>query len=882
MVSTVSLILAPVLIGAIIFGTTVLLSPSNKPNVNDIDPSNITTIAQLITTVLIPDKVATVVTHVFTTPPAIVTIPPIVPSITTKDNDLPSTTTKALPHKPVKEVPPSSPSPSKSKLETITAEEAAVVSTLSLRPTPSTTTSTESPTPTKSDITLFRGITVPNPFDLFKPAEPPKSTTAITATTTTAAVVAPTTTTTIAKEVPTTTYAKTTITTIVANPIPTKAGITVFPGITIPNPLDFFNPAEPPKPITTATTTTADIDAITTAVTTETPKPTATAITETKTTREATTTTTSTSSTLTKSRTTIFPGVAKEVPRTTPTMTTTTTVPATIVASPSPTKRPRFALFPGITLPNPFDFFPHGHPGGETESLVDDITKENEHVEIGNQVDIEDERDGQHQDKEDADEYWKDEEVQHKEPNKMGRSQKVLRQRSLKRVRGHHHHRQRTQRAQLVRRQKLSLHDVIQIARNITVSPPVKTLHLFSGSSTTTTTVATNPTILPHPVVYSDRKDTVIKDTDPKKEEKLSTPLQSPPVSNAESAPPASSQGAHERDTKDSVLQEIEFAIDKLVDAQTESFEGSLNLIVNNLIQSDEIESYQDLLFESIAVSKLEIPESSDDDSTLDFDTDDQPVFQGPRTVSRFSILSSILNTFLPPFILRFRTDLRNFLFWICSRNASAYIDGKDASGDDTWAKKVAQDDINNLIHPDGSIDLKSIWDPRIGALGLECIKGHAQVFWNEVSSLVGTRFIQTKEFLVGQLRGLIGVSQFSSSSVPTENATIGSPDQNQEEKEQQHQEKQQKQGKLSPASDQAYKLKAIQRIEATSDKADGFVKWFVDTMVNELQDVYFADAKAPAVSRVETQPSGREDDGAREAGERICAWMKERVKSVL
>lgn len=59
------------------------------------------------------------------------------------------------------------------------------------------------------------------------------------------------------------------------------------------------------------------------------------------------------------------------------------------------------------------------------------------------------------------------------------------------------------------------------------------------------------------------------------------------------------------------------------------------------------------------------------------------------------------------------------------------------------------------------------------------------------MSSLVGTRFIQTKEFLVGQLRGLIGVSQFSSSSVPTENATIGSPDQNQEEKEQQHQEKQ-------------------------------------------------------------------------------------------
>lgn len=117
----------------------------------------------------------------------------------------------------------------------------------------------------------------------------------------------------------------------------------------------------------------------------------------------------------------------------------------------------------------------------------------------------------------------------------------------------------------------------------------------------------------------------------------------------------------------------------------------------------------------------------------------------------------------------------------------------------------------------------------------------------------------------------------FSSSSAPAitiaQEKTSSSPI---------HPNHQQKQGKLSPASDQAYKLKAIQRIEATSDKADGFVKWFVDTMVNELQDVYFADAKAPAVSRVETQPSGREDDGAREAGERICAWMKERVKSVL
>ncbi|KAG0064046.1 hypothetical protein BGZ90_002394 [Linnemannia elongata] len=994
MVSTVLLILAPVLIGVIIFGTTVLLSPGKKPNVNDTHLGNITTTAQFITTVLIPDKVATTVSLAFTTPPTVVTIPSIVASVTTKETGPPATTSKTLPQKPGKEGPSPSSSPSKSKPDATTADEAAVVTSLSLQPIPSTITTIENPTPTKPGITIFPGIIISNPFNLFKPAEPPKSTAAFTTTTIpTAAVVAPattttakdvpTTTTTIAKELSTTTKATTTTTTTVATPTHAKSGIIIFPGITIPNPFDLFKPAEPPKP----TTTTADAGASTTTLAKEILKPTVTTTMTTTTRVTSTTTTTTTSPTITKSGITIFPGVtlpnpfdlfkpadppkpitktvAAAAPTTTTaakevsTVTTTTTVAATIASSPLPTKRPGFALFPGISLPNPFDLFPHGHPGGETRSpshrlhlnKPDDITKEKEHVEIEDHDYIDDERDAQNQDKADADDDWEDEEIQQKGPIKTGSPQKALRQRSLKRVRGHHHHRRSTQKAQHVRRQKLSLHDVIQIARNATVSPPVKTLHLVSGSSTRTMTVATNPIIPLHPVVYRDRKDIVIKDTDFKSEEKLSTPLQSLPVSNSESVPPSSSQGAQEPETKDPVLQELESVIDKLVEAQTESFEESLNLIVNNLILSDEMESYQDLLFESITVSKLEIPEGSDGDSTLDFDTHDQvdtlysfrtsyppsfahnPVFQGPRAVSRFSILTSILNAFLPPFILRFRADLRNFLFWICSRNASAHIDGKDASGDDTWAKKVAQDDINTLIHPDGSIDLKSIWDPRVGALALDCIKSHAQVFWNEVSSLVGTRFTQIKEFLVGQVKGLIGQPQFFGSSILDEKAMIDLPDQQQEEKEQQQQEEQvakaQRQGmdtvadldiageytqmgetefsfssasaitiaqektssspvhpnqrrKPSPASDQAQNLRVIQRTEATSDEADGFVKWFVDTVVNELQDNYFTDAKVSAVSRVETQSSGNENDGIREAGERICAWVKERVENVL
>lgn len=47
-------------------------------------------------------------------------------------------------------------------------------------------------------------------------------------------------------------------------------------------------------------------------------------------------------------------------------------------------------------------------------------------MDIEDHDDSEDERDGQNQDKADADEYWEDEEVQHKGPIKTGTSQKGI------------------------------------------------------------------------------------------------------------------------------------------------------------------------------------------------------------------------------------------------------------------------------------------------------------------------------------------------------------------------------------------------------------------------------------------------------------------------
>ncbi|KAF9152364.1 hypothetical protein BG015_005357 [Linnemannia schmuckeri] len=201
--SIMLLVLAPVLLGTFIFGTTMLLPPGKKPNANT-NLGKITITAQLITTILIPDKVATTVSYVLTIPSAVVTKLPIIPSVITTDVVPPATITNILSQRPIKEVlPPPLPS-SKPKPEATTAKKAVVVTT-TVKPVPSTTVTTESPTPIKVDITIFPDITVPNPFDLTKPVKPPKPTTTTTTTTTTssvtAAVVAPTSTT-VAKEDP--------------------------------------------------------------------------------------------------------------------------------------------------------------------------------------------------------------------------------------------------------------------------------------------------------------------------------------------------------------------------------------------------------------------------------------------------------------------------------------------------------------------------------------------------------------------------------------------------------------------------------------------------------------------------------------------------------
>ncbi|KAG0376273.1 hypothetical protein BGX24_007988 [Mortierella sp. AD032] len=706
-----------------------------------------------------------------------------------------------------------------------------------------------------------------------------------------------------------------TTTTSAASPTPTKgSGWSIFPGITVPNPFDIFKPTDPPKPSTTLGPTT-------------------------------TTTTTA---------------VVK---------TATTTASTTTAASPSPTKKSGWSLFPGITIPNPFELFPHNHGRdpikGNTESLArqgpamvdaidnNDDEQEDDYTE-DDHSDFNDKQEDEEKDKEEVEQFkqrvkhdhqspaevdtnedWDDEEVEPKQQANKGGQQKVLKQRSVEKKRRHHHHRRNNQKRHLVRRQTLSFHDVVQIARTISVSPPIKTMHLLTETPTSTPTpVAEAPIALPYTSVHVDPKDVLFKDAHSKKEEKPS-------------APPASPQSTAS-ETDDPNIEEFESVIAQLVDEQAASFEESLAVIVNNIIQSDEMEPYEDLLFGRIVISKLEIPDINDDNA-LDFNTDDKvdtlysfraspsskdSVFKGPRAVSRVSILTSIINTLLPPFILHFRADLRNFLYWICSPTSSAHINGRDTSGDDSWAEKIAKEDADKLIHPDGSIDLKALWDPRIGTIVLDCIRSHAQNVVNEVVGLAGTRFTEIKEFLVAQLRGLIGLPKwllpFSSGSVSVDaQPTVDPSGQLQQNTEQEANEAEvhgadsqadvdleednltqkveiehaavivvqeetipspihpDQRRRPSPASDSAQSLRKVQRTDSKfddTDKTDEFLAWFVDSVVDELQNGYFANAKAATVSRVKStksQPTNSNGDPD-EAGEYACAWIKERVEKVL
>ncbi|KAI8363289.1 hypothetical protein B0O80DRAFT_433343 [Mortierella sp. GBAus27b] len=197
-------------------------------------------------------------------------------------------------------------------------------------------------------------------------------------------------------------------------------------------------------------------------------------------------------------------------------------------------------------------------------------------------------------------------------------------------------------------------------------------------------------------------------------------------------------------------LAELESLLNQVVDEQTSSLQENLSQVVQDLIESDQIELFEDLIENSI------IPMLRSQ-SILG-----QQLQQFPKGVSRLSLLSSILNTFLPPIIVQVRADLRNIVIWLCSPSSIAHIDGSDANGDDAEARMDVISEGKTLVHPDGSVDLKAVWDPRVGSIALACLKSHWKEFSRELMALVWRRINQGEEFLIDELRAMVGLPRLA------------------------------------------------------------------------------------------------------------------------
>lgn len=252
-------------------------------------------------------------------------------------------------------------------------------------------------------------------------------------------------------------------------------------------------------------------------------------------------------------------------------------------------------------------------------------------------------------------------------------------------------------------------------------------------------------------------------------------------------------------------------------------------------------------------------------------------VSHGPKGVSRFNILTSILNTVLPPFVLTLRNDICNLIVWFCAGSVSSNINGI-VNGDDSPTGYAALDD-RAIIKPDGSIDLKAIFDPKFASLVLECLKSHFKTFTTQVLDLFWERLDQAKEFLIDQLRDLIGLSRFlilfadetrGASVAKLETGCVVFDEVAEEVEEEEYEPT----GPL-----RLYSLRGTGR---NVQRPEDFVAWLVESILGEFRTRTASDldGEGDGRSKMESTNGGSAMSSSTPfAG--LCVWMGERVAPV-
>ncbi|KAF9291183.1 hypothetical protein BGZ88_007031 [Linnemannia elongata] len=214
------------------------------------------------------------------------------------------------------------------------------------------------------------------------------------------------------------------------------------------------------------------------------------------------------------------------------------------------------------------------------------------------------------------------------------------------------------------------------------------------------------------------------------------------------------------KDKKPAVVEELQKRIDEIVKKQSAPFEAELFRIMTDLLDSQGAVEYQDVL------SNIEITTQQEDSDSSVSDNKDavtQTTFHAqddatPAPAPGFNP-RAFLNTLLQPFIIQFRTDVRNTVIFICGGQHDGLIDGA-INGNDDYAKKAAQDDIIATTHPDG-VHFADLYDPKTAALALDCLKTHFGHLTTALGKLLVDRFAAAKEFLLKQVAGLAGIPRF-------------------------------------------------------------------------------------------------------------------------
>lgn len=214
------------------------------------------------------------------------------------------------------------------------------------------------------------------------------------------------------------------------------------------------------------------------------------------------------------------------------------------------------------------------------------------------------------------------------------------------------------------------------------------------------------------------------------------------------------------KDKKPAVVEELQRRIDEIVKEQSAPFEAELFRIMTNLLDSQDAAEYQDVLSHIETATQREdlgsfVNDNKDDASQATFHAQYDAT---PAPAPGFNP-SALLNTLLQPFIIQFRTDVRNTIIFICGGQHEGLIDGK-FHGNDDYAKKAAQDDIIATTHPD-SVHFADLFDPKTAALALDCLKTHSGHLTTALGKLLVDRFAAAKEFLLQKIAGLIGIPRF-------------------------------------------------------------------------------------------------------------------------